>query len=101
MLHLHEYCLQLFADGQPMHFTPLFLALTMYAIAEPIITASTNITIIFFINTPYFLSETSIFNLLSAFLINPTTIATIASTATRPGTNPVPTVPSVINVPIW
>ena len=34
-------------------------------------------------------------------IIIPTTIATIASTAIRPGANPSPTVPTVTSVPIW
>ncbi len=48
----------------------------------------------------FLFNEYSVLSFLSEFIHRYTTIAAIARTAIRPGTNPSPTLPSVIIVPI-
>lgn len=95
---------QLSLYGQPMHFLPLRFALTIYQIASPTATTIIARTIIFaishYLETVFFLTAYSALSFLSEFIHRYTIIAAIARTAISPGTKPVPTVPSVIIVPI-
>lgn len=73
--------------GQPIHFLPLFLALTIYAIAPPSISTIIAITIIFSnISYPYAFAPSaySAFNCFCFLMIITVNTATIASTNIQP-----------------
>lgn len=96
-------------DGQPMHFTPFFFALTIYFIAIAKTNIRTIIITMFFIElTPYFIDNffsvlflraDSFLTSLSAFIIRYIMYPTIKITARSPGKNPTPNVPVVMSVP--
>ena len=90
------------ADGQPIHFTPFFLALHIYVSAIPTInniipitkTSAIYVTLSFYACKRY-----SALKSFSFLRISPTNITANAATAINPAAKPFPRAPVVASVP--